>query len=64
MPVENMLNRRFKWFLSLSAGILLAACSATLDFSECSVNSDCNPGYACSDDGYCVTASSLYGGQL
>ena len=45
------------WTISSAVG-----CSAVLDFGECGVNADCDPGYACSDEGYCVTASSLYSG--
>ena len=42
--------------------VAIYGCSATLDFDECSIDADCPNELTCSDEGYCVTLSSLYNG--
>ena len=40
--------------------LVLAGCSASLDFHECDTSADCPSGAVCSTEGFCVAAADLW----
>lgn len=50
---------KFKAYLSIALMLLASACSEPLDDTTCSLNEDCQAGYACRPDGFCEEATEL-----